>query len=171
MKFVVELTAKLVNELLDATSNTYPLVFFWKNKAYATDGNVVLVKPLPKTFPKKVYINREYLPRLLGGRGSIKIRIKDDFVHVRYGHNTVVKVDDPYNPTQFPDIEAMIRQEKEQEDDSLIFAVAKETLASLLRGCRDDFVVMKVRKKLTTARWKSGKGTSGYFAQASTDGE
>jgi len=166
MKFIIELKATLINSLLDATSTAYPHIMFWKKKAYATDGDVVFIKSLQKEFPKKVYIHRECLPRIIGGNSTIKVRIKDDVVHVRYGHNNVIRVTDPYNPSQFPDVQDLIKQEKNQEDDSLTFTIATKTLKSLAKG-QANFITLKVHKSLTIGRWKDDEGNNGYFAQAS----
>ena len=94
----------------------------------------------------------------------MKVRIKDRVVHVRAG-NKILLVSDPYNPDHFPDIESIIKQEKEQHDKSLIFTIPTETLKALAKN-GSDFLTLKVHEKLNIGRWKDNKGNSGYFAQA-----
>lgn len=170
MKFIVGIEPVIINLLLDATSNAYPHIMFWKNKAYATNGNLVIIQNVPKEFPKKIYIHRNFIPRLIGKSSDMKIRIKDDIVHIRYG-NKIVKVEDPFNPSQFPDISKLVKQEKEQEDESISFTVLVDTLSSLVSRSKAKFITMKVHKSLTIGRWKDSSGNRGYFAQASVDEE
>jgi len=162
------------NGLKSATSDKYPYIKFFKNKVYATNKKIVVIKKFNKVISEKpFFLHRDIMKTMVGDNNNSYVRVlvnKDGRVYIRYLEHKPFIVKEAYKKVNFPKINPLKKLESDEVSNSVSFSLTRSTLVNLLECTTDEVIHIRAHSDIYVAKWKSGS-MSGFLSQVKPEPE
>jgi hypothetical protein len=147
------------------SNEKYPYICITGNRVIATDGHIVFIKKMRKSIGKlKVYIHKREMTRLIGDHTTIKVKITDKGVWIRFPSGKSERLKDALQKIKFPAVKKLSYRETNQRDSKVTIQLSRSTLTSLLNVISDKIITLTIHEDTLVAKWKT-ESSYGYISQ------
>ena len=155
MKKVIKFSKDEWNSFKSITSDKYPYVKFFKNKAIVTDKKIVVIKKFNHIICEKpFYIHRKDMTTMVGKDSYVRIMIKDNKVYLRNLKHPPILLKDAFKKVKFEKLNELKKLE-ESDNNSVSFTLKKDTLLKLLGCTQGNVINFRVHSDIFVSRWES----------------